>query len=67
MKNLLCACFTIMMSGCSLMNNHIEKGADKIAEGITQYCNNTDAATRKKLRDKINGDESGNKIVITCK
>lgn len=42
------------------------QGAEKAAQGIEEYCKNTDAAFRTKFRAEVNAKAAPNHAEITC-
>ena len=66
MKVILLIVTMFALSGCAALSGFTDKGADKVAKGVIEYCANTDAAFRAQFRADINAKAAGNTIAVEC-
>jgi len=66
MKYILFVVLLLAVSGCAALSGLTDKGADKVAKGVIEYCANTDAAFRAQFRADINAKAAGNTIAVEC-
>ncbi len=52
--------------GCAQLLKLQGQAAEKAAQGITEYCKNTDEAFRAKFRAEVNAKAFPNSAQITC-
>lgn len=66
MKTSITLAVLLFITGCAQLMETSNKAADKIAEGISYYCENVEADMRAEFRDNINGRAAPHTITVTC-
>lgn len=68
MKYLLFAITLLLVAGCSTLFGLQGDAAGKIADGVNQYCDNTDQAFRDGLRADVKKAlaDKGRSVVVDC-
>lgn len=69
MKNAILGLLTILVftvSGCAMLEPLENKSADKVAELVEKYCEETDASFREGYRKKINDRLGTKSIKVEC-
>lgn len=66
MKMLSVLLALLMLSGCAQLLKLQGQSAEKAAQAIAAYCENTDAAFRAKFRAEVNAKAAPNSAAITC-
>jgi len=66
MKLLTALFFVSTLAGCALLEPFQDQAAEKVAEGVIEYCAQTDAAFRTDFRAKVNADTGGHTIQVEC-
>jgi len=66
LKLLSIVILAVSLTACAQLLKIQGQAAEKIAQGIGEYCKNTDAAFREKFRDEVNAKAAPNSAAITC-
>lgn len=57
---------TALLAGCETLAPFQEDAADKVADGVGEYCSNTDATFREEFRRDVNEQAAPNSIRVEC-